>query len=186
MAMIFPLDSKKVDWSSEVAESWEIQEQNAASGKRRTQTYQSLPGWTFKLKFPVLTKAERDTLFAFYAQCKGPFGDFFYKDAESYLIEKQRLGKNSDGSYQLVAKLDGYIEPVAYADHLMVYVNGVKQASSAYTLNNGAIVFKTAPSGTVTASYEYYWKCCFDKSKITEKQLFIDMFSVELTLRVVR
>lgn len=188
MALIFPIDPKRVKWSSEVSQSWTVNEQTSASGKRRAMSYQTLPAWQFSLDFPALSAAERDQLFAFYSQCKGTLIPFFYKDAESYKAEKLRLAQNADGSYQLVAYMHGQQEPIEYADNLSVYVDDVLQEASAYTIDNGAVVFNTAPASTsiVQASYEYYWKVCFSESKITLKQIFADIFSASVKLKVVR
>nr|WP_302520278.1 DUF2460 domain-containing protein [uncultured Allisonella sp.] len=186
MALIFPLNARKVKWSSSVDQSWTVNEQVTASGKRRALSYQTLPSWSFKIDFPALSGSERDRLFAFYFQCKGSLTPFFYKDAEDYKAEKIRLPKNTDGSYQLVAYMHGQNEPVEYVDNLIVYVDGTEQETSTYSIDNGAVVFATAPTGTVTASYEYYWKVVFDGKKLTVKQIYDDVFSVSLTLRVVR
>ncbi len=187
-SLIFPLDTRKVKWTSSVDQSWTVNEQVSASGKRRAISYQSLPSWTFSIDFSYLTSKEKDQLFAFYTRVKGQLVPFFYKDAENYKVENLTLIKNTDGTYQLVANMHGQQEPVYYADNIKVYVDGKEQSASAYTLDNGAIKFTTAPASTakVTASYEYYWKVVFNKSKLTIKQLFKNAFSVSLSLRVVR
>lgn len=187
-SLIFPLDAKKVKWSSSVDQSWEVNEQVSASGKRRAISYQSLPAWTFAIEFPYLTSQEKDQLFAFYTRVKGQLVPFFYKDAENYKVENLTLIKNSDGTYQLVANMHGQQEPVEYADNIKVYVDGTEQSASSYTLDRGAIKFTTAPASTavVKASYEYYWEVVFAKSKLTIKQLYKNAFSVSLSLKVVR
>lgn len=188
MALLFPINPKRVKWSSEVTQSWTVNEQTSASGKRRAMSYQTLPAWQFNLEFPALTAEERDKLFAFYSRCKGSLLPFFYKDAESYKADKLRLAQNTDGSFQLVAYMHGQQEPIEYADNLTVYVDDTEQDASTYTLDNGAIVFSSVPASTstVTASYEYYWKVCFSESKITLKQIFKDIFSASVKLKVVR
>ena len=187
-SLIFPLDARKVKWSSSVDQSWDVNEQVSASGKRRAISYQSLPSWAFSIEFPYLTAAEKDQLFAFYTRVKGQLVPFFYKDAENYKVENLKLIKNTDGTYQLVANMHGQQEPVEYADKLTVYVDGKEQSASSYSLDRGAVKFTTAPASTaiVTASYEYYWKVVFNKNKLTVKQLFKNAFSVSLSLKVVR
>ena len=184
--IIFPLDAHKVKWESSITQSWSVEEQTSASGKRRALTYQSLPAWQFDIEFPALSLAERDTLLAFYSRVQGSLIPFYYKDTESYKAENLQLPKNTDGSYQLVANMHGQQEPVMYADLLKVYVDGVLQDTSAYKLDRGAIVFTTAPTGKVTASYEYYWRVCFATSALAIDQVFKDVFDVSLSLKVVR
>lgn len=186
--IFFPLDARKVSWETETDQSWDVNEQESASRRRRALTYQALPGWTFTITFPGLTSEEKDDLFAFFARTKGSLTPFYYKDAENYKCENVTLAKNTDGSYQLVADMHGQQEPVYYADNLHVYVDGVEQEDTSYTLDCGAIVFTNAPADTakVTASYEYYWYVKFAKTKLQVKQKFDNVFQVSLSLEVVR
>lgn len=187
-SIFFPLDARKVSWETETDQSWEVNEQESVSGKRRAMTYQTMPGWTFTITFPGLTSEEKDNLFAFFARMKGSLTPFYYKDAENYKCENVPLAKSTDGSYQLVAIMHGWREPIYYADNLHVYVDGVDQGDTSYKLDRGAIVFTNAPADTakVTASYEYYWKVKFAKSKMQIKQKFDNIFQVTLSLEVVR
>ncbi len=186
--ILFPLDAKKVKWSSEIVQGWAVTEQTSASGKRRAITSQTLPSWSFAITFPALTTEEKDQLLAFYARCKGSLIPFFYKDAENYKCEDVVLPQNSDESYQLVANIQGRQEPVYYADNLTVYVDGEAYSGANYTLDRGAVVFDTPPeSGSqVTATYEYYWQVVFGKSTLTINQKFDNVFECSLTLKVVR
>lgn len=186
--IFFPLDPRKVSWETDTDQSWDVNEQASASGRRRALTYQTLPGWTFTITFPRLTSEEKDDIFAFFARMKGSLTPFYYKDAENYKCENVVLAKNADGSYQLVANMHGQQEPVYYADNLHVYVDGVKQGDTSYKLDRGAVVFTNAPAdkAKVTASYEYYWYVKFAKAKLQIKQRFDNIFQVSLSLEVVR
>lgn len=184
--LFFPLNAKRVKWNSQIEQSWDINEQETASGKRRTLTYQALPSWRFAIDFPMISAAEKDKLLEFYATCKGSMIPFFYKDSENYKCEKVILGRNQDGSYQLLSKIGHWQEAVEFADKITVYVDGTENTD--YKLDRGAIVFTNKPAETakVTASYEYYWKVCFAKSKISIKQKFNDFFECAIALKVVR
>ena len=185
---VFPLNARRVKWNSEVVQQWDVTEQEAASGKRRAITSQTLPAWEFSIAFPALSAEEKDKLLAFYSQCKGSLIPFFYKDAENYKCENVALPQNTDGSFQLMANMHGQQEPIYYADNLTVYVDGEVYSAAGYTLDRGAVVFDTAIASTskVTATYEYYWKVVFGKSKLTIKQKFNNLFECSLTLKVVR
>lgn len=186
--ILFPLNARRVKWSTEVAESWEITEQESASGKRRAITSQTLPAWKFTLSFPALSKEEANTILAFYSRVKGSLIPFYYKDAEYYHCDNMTLAQNTDGSYQLTANLKTIQEPCYYADNLTVYVDGVAQSIADYTLDRGAVVFNTAPASgaKVTATYDYYWKVVFSKSTLTVKQKFKNLFECSVSLKVVR
>lgn len=186
--LLFPLNARRVKWTSQVEDSWDVTEQKSVSGKRRAITSQTLPGWQFTIDFPALTAEEKDTLFAFRARVKGTLIPFFYKDAENYHCEKLRLARNSDGSYQLTANMHGQQEPTYYADKLTVWVNGAERTAQEYTLDRGAIVFNQPPSAdaVVTATYDYWWKVVFAKKSIPVKQKFVNLFECSIVLVVVR
>ncbi len=186
--ILFPLDARKVAWTSETVKSWDVTEQTAASGKRRAITSQTLPSWQFAISFPALSEEEKDTLLGFYTRVKGSLIPFYYKDAENYHCENVSLPKNTDGSYQLVFKMYDQQEPVYYAENLTVYVDGVESLATDYSLDRGAVVFNVVPASTakVTATYDYYWKVVFARSTLTINQRFEKLFECSLTLKVVR
>lgn len=186
--ILFPINARRVKWDSTVEQDWDVNEQTSASGKSRTLTNQSLPGWVFTITFPALSSEERNKLFAFFTRVKGSAIPFFYKDAEDYNAEGVTLPQNTDGTYQLVAWMNGQQEPIYYADELKVYVDGTEQGSSTYTVSDGAVKFSTAPASTakVTATYEYWWKVRFSKSKLQIKQRAKNLFQCQMSLKVVR
>lgn len=186
--LLFPLNARRVKWTSQVEDSWDVTEQKSASGKRRAITSQTRPGWQFTIDFPALTAEERDTLFAFRSRVKGSLIPFFYKDAESYHCEKLRLARHSDGSYQLVANMHGQQEITYYADKLTVWVNGAERTAQEYAIDRGAIVFNQPPSANavVTATYDYWWQVVFAKKSISVKQKFVNLFECSIVLVVVR
>lgn len=181
MDLFFPLNNKKMSWETTMQQHWEVVEQKSASGRRRTLCQQTLPGWTINISFPMLTKSERDTLLGFYAQCRGKFESFFFMDEEQCHVEKQLLDIEADGTYQLVCNYAGYTEPVERVANLKVFVNGTE--TTAFTENNGVLTVET--EGTVTATYDYYWKVCFGNN-LSIAQKFADYYSASLTLEVVR
>ena len=70
-----------------------------------------------------------------------------------------------------------------------VYIDGVKQASSAYTVTGGTVKFKTAPASTakVTADYTYYWKVMFADDGIDIERQYLNINkSKTFKLEVVR
>ena len=186
--ILFPLDARKVSWNSEVGQSWAVNEQTSASGKRRALTNQTLPAWVFTLEFPKLTSEESDKLLAFFSRVRGTLLPFFYKDAEHYKCTGVTLAKNANGSYQLVANMHGQQEPIYYADNLHVYVDGVEQGDTSYKLDRGAIVFTNAPAATakVTASYEYWWRVVFNDTTLNITQVFENLFTASFGLKGVR
>lgn len=181
MDLYFPLNDKGISWETTIQQTWEVVEQKSASGRRRTLCQQTLPGWRINVSYPMITKTERDALLGFYAQCRGKFQSFFFSDPEQCHMEKQLLTKGADGKYQLISSYGGYVEPVEKVKDLKVFVDGTEVTS--FTESAGKISLNT--SGTVTASYDYYWKVCFGNN-LSIVQKFADYYSVALSLEVVR
>ena len=144
------------------------------SGRKRSNTNQLLPKWNIEVKFGILTEANYKTILGFFALLKGGNAPFFWLDPDDNTETDIQVPKNTDGSYQCVMKWGSYVEAVGKVDQLKVYVDGTLQASSKYTVANGAIAFKTAlaSSAIVTASYRYYWKVHIPASKIKMEHVF--------------
>ena len=144
------------------------------SGRKRSNTNQLLPKWNIEVKFGILTEANYKTILGFFALLKGGNTPFFWLDPDDNTETDIQLPKNTDGSYQCVMKWGSYVEAVDKVDRLKVYVDGTLQASSKYTVANGAIAFKTALASSVivTASYRYYWKVHIPAGKIKMEHVF--------------
>lgn len=179
--LFFPIDTGLVSWNTKISQTWDVEEVKSASGRRRTLCQQKLPGWTLSVKFPALTYEEQAALLGFYSRCKGNWNSFLYKDYTYCFVRKQQLGKGTDGKYQCVIPLGDSVEATEYVDNVRVYIDGKRTDN--FTVENGKISLTT--NGVVTADYEYYWRVCFDKN-ISISNIFEDVYSVSLTLKVVR
>lgn len=170
----FPIELNKLSWSSTKAMSWNTEVQTSGSGKVRTMTNLLLPNWTIETKFVYLTDDEYRKLLGFVALCKGAFEPFLWKDPEDYQEKNRQLPMVTAGTYQAIMAMGDYVEPVEYIDGVTVWVDGQLQKDTAYTVVNGCIVFKTAPSATaiVKASYTYWWKVMFKDDGLTIEKVF--------------
>ena len=148
-----------IEMRSSKSQKWNTTIEKAGSGRMRSNTNQLLPLWTIQVKYWKLSDAEYRTIMGFVALLKGAHEPFFWLDPEDYQETGRTLARISSGKYQCVMKFGDYVEAVDYVDQLKVYVDGVLQASSAYTVSGGMITFVTAPgvSAVVTADYRYYW-----------------------------
>lgn len=148
--------TKKQKWNTEIHVS--------GSGRCRSMTNQLYPKWTISAMLQPLSDQEARVLNGFVASLRGGYEPFLWKDPEDYHEQGTTLAKISSTVYQAVMKMGDYVEPVEYIENVSVYVNGTKQAASAYTVSNGYVTFSTAPASnaTVTADYDYYWKVRFD------------------------
>ena len=154
--------------------SWEVTEEKTGSGRIRTLTNQLYPAWTIETKLTYLTDAERRALMGFIASVKGGYEPFLWHDPEDNHESKAPLAHISGNKYQAVIRWGTYVEPCAYIENPVVYVDGVKQDSSTYTVSDGIITFKNAPASTavITADYDYWWKVRFADSKFSTEMLF--------------
>ncbi|WP_044503169.1 DUF2460 domain-containing protein [Megasphaera massiliensis] len=170
----FPIEINKLAWSSSKSMKWNTEVQTSGSGKVRTMTNQLLPNWTIETKFAYLTDDEYRKLFGFVALVKGAFEPFLWLDPDDQKETRSALPMVTPGTYQAVMRLGPYVEPVEYIDQVRVYVDGVEQSPTKYTVNNGYIVFKAAPVSTavVTADYRYWWRVMFKDDGITTERIF--------------
>lgn len=79
---------------------------------------------------------------------KGRSYSFLWLDPEDYEEKGIQLPLITVGTYQAVMKMGDYVEPVECIEKVAVYIDGVKQESSKYTITNGTVKFKTAPAST--------------------------------------
>ena len=181
----FPEDLNGLAWESIKSMDWNTKVQKSGSGKVRTLTTQLLPNWTIETKFQILTDEQYRKLLGFVALLKGAAYPLFMAYEEKGI----QLPLITNGTYQAVMKMGDYVEHVEYIEKVTVYVDGVKQASSAYTVTGGTVKFKTAPASTakVTADYTYYWKVMFADDGIDIERQYLNINkSKTFKLEVVR
>ena len=180
----FP-DIRRFAWDSSKKQSWNTTVQKSASGRIRTMTNQLYPAWTIKASYNALTDEEARQLLGFIAERKGCYEPFLWLDPEDYKATGVAL-VNTNGYYQAVMNVVGYVEPVEYIEHVTVYVDGIKQAANTYSVEDGVIKFAVQPTGNVTADYTYYWLVHFSEDGITINKIFDNINKASITLAVVR
>ena len=180
----FP-DIRRFAWDSSKKQSWNTTVQKSASGRIRTMTNQLYPAWTIKASYNALTDEEARQLLGFIAERKGCYEPFLWLDPEDYKATGVAL-VNTNGYYQAVMNVGGYVEPVEYIEQVTVYVDGIKQAANTYSVEDGVIKFAVQPTGNVTADYTYYWLVHFSEDGITINKIFDNINKASITLAVVR
>lgn len=182
----FP-DVRRFAWESSKEQSWNTTVQKSASGRIRTMTNQLYPAWSIKANYNAVTDDEARQLLGFIAARKGRYEPFLWLDPEDYKVTGGHL-VNTNGYYQAVMNIGGYVEPAQYIENVSVYVDGVKQADSAYSVEDGVITFQENPAtgAVVTADYTYYWLVHFEEDGMTVNKIFNNVNKVSLNLAVVR
>ena len=179
----FP-NNRKFGWQSKKSEKWNTQVQRSASGKMRTLTQQLLPSWTIEASYPALSDDEARELLGFAALVKGAHEPFWWLDPEDYECKGMKLAPISSREFQALMQMGEYVEPVEYIDNVTVYVNGV--VATGYSVEGGVITFNSAPSGTVTADYRYYWKVCLSDDGFGIEKVYKNINKASFKLEVVR
>ena len=184
----FPEEIKGFGWNSTWKQKWNTTIQESGSGKSRAMTNQLYPKWTITENIGWMTDAEADVLMGFVALVKGAFEPFLWKDHTNHHEEKITCPLITTGKYQCVVKTGNYVEPAQYVENVTVYKNGAPVDSTAYTVSDGVIAFKTAPSTTdvITATYDYLWKVRFADDGMGITRIFEDIdksssFKLEVT-----
>ncbi len=127
----------------------------------------------------VKTQTQLDNLIAFFRARKGRAIGFRFKDWTDYQANDQLLGLGDGATtqFQLIKNYESGGEndlriiqkPVA--DTLRVYLNGILQEESVYTLNSatGVLTFDVPPAGGVeiVADFEFDVPVRFDTDRLT-------------------
>lgn len=166
-----------LEMRSSKSQKWNTTIEKVGSGRKRSNTNQLLPLWTIGVKFWGLSDANYKQIMGFVALLKGAHQPFFWLDPEDYKETGIQLPNTSGRTYQCVMKMGDYVEAVEYVDQLKVYVDGVLQASTQYTVSGGAITFKAAlaSGAVVTADYRYYWKVHLPADGISMDHIFYNL-----------
>ena len=164
---------------------WQTRIGAARSGKVTTMADWTWPNYSWILTHNVLRQdtvngtswTEVRDLFAFFTRCVGQKSTFLYQDQDDYQITGETLG-TGDGTtkvFVLRRTFGGFQERIQAPDLYYpptIYLNGVAQAASSYSLTPwntlnangpGCLIFNTAPANgvVVTGSFAYRWPCRF-------------------------
>lgn len=185
MVRKFP-NIRRFSWNSTKQEKWNTEVQRSASGRVRTMTSQLYPEWTITASYPAITDAEAAELLGFVALLKGAFEPFYWLDPEDYKAEGLVLAEVASGKYQAVIKMGEYVEPAEYIENVAVYVGGVKQDASKFSVSDGYITLNTPTSEVVTADYTYYWRVMLADDGLSITKKFLNVNTTTLKMVVAR
>jgi uncharacterized protein (TIGR02217 family) len=152
--------------------------QESVSGIKRRIANWLYPRWQYEIPVEFLLDGQDgvedlQTLVGFFLARQGSFDSFLFDDPDDDFISGQELGVG-DGqttAFQMERAYGGFAEPIYNIKSNpapVVYLNGVAQASSGYTLgmtDSGLLTFAAAPAAetVITADFGYYWRCHFQE-----------------------
>ncbi len=183
----FPQTLNTFAYNSSKKQRWNTEIQKTGSGRERSMTTQLYPQWEIKAQLLRLSDTQVRELFGFVALRKGAFEPFYWLDPEDSTCTGQQLGAITPGlSYQTYIVMGGYVEPAEYAEVSKVYIDGVEQNESSYSVANGIVTFNNAisTSAVVTADYVYYWKVRFNDDGMGISHIF-DNFNSSSSFKLV-
>ena len=117
--------------------------------------------------FAGLGAASLQSLMGFFLQLQGQFGTFLYTDPDDNAVTAQAFatGDGATTAFTMMRSLGGFLEPVGWVVSIVnVYLNGVAQSASSYSLGTpNTLTFTGAPGGgvTVSADFSYAFNCRF-------------------------
>lgn len=142
--------------------------QKSVSGREVRIADYPFPIWEWTLPFDYLPAADWATLMGFILARQGAWDSFLYDDPTDDSVTGQAIGAGDGATtaFQLVRSLGALSEPILAPELVSaVYLNGVAQASSAYSVDTstGVLSFGTAPAlgVAISADFSYYFRCRF-------------------------
>lgn len=174
-------------WSVSKTPSLATRVQRSVSGRELRLNDQPTPIWDWTLTYSLLRDQwdvrggtgpgsgydELRTLMGFFLQQQGAYQPFLFDDPTDDRVVGQYLGtgNSSTATWQLVRTMGaslaggGFSEPILAPNTVSnVYLNGIVQSPSNYSVNsgNGELTFDTPPTGQViTADFTYYFRVRF-------------------------
>lgn len=180
--LLFPR-IKGLGWSVTRTPTFSTEIQESLAGREvRIQNFQN-PIWEFTLSYEYLLNDPKsvdetgatplEQLIGFYLARGGQFDDFLLNltdltsKIEDSVCSGQPIGMG-DGvtkSFQLVRNIGGFLEAVQNPANqsATMYLNGVAQAASTYSISNGLVTFNNAPANgaAITADFVVLYRVRF-------------------------
>jgi len=178
-SLVFPSNLPGLTWDNKRSMEWSTLSQGSVSGAETRVALWSYPRWHWELSYELLRAGsftELQQLVSFFNSVQGSFASWLYSDPSDNAVMGQGIG-TGDGAtktFQLVRAFGGsggFAEPI-YAPNVVanVYINGVVQSSSSYSVGAwgsaapGVVTFTTAPvaGAAITVDFSWYFPCRFE------------------------
>jgi len=167
-----------LSWSRHKKPGFSTRIASHVSGREVRVALMSYPLYEFEAKYNGLASsatpaflglgpASLQSLMGFFLQLQGQFGTFLYADPDDNAVMAQAFatGDGATTLFTMMRALSGFLEPIGWVTNIAnVYLNGVAQSSSTYSLTApNALAFTSAPGSgvTVSADFSYAFNCRF-------------------------
>jgi uncharacterized protein (TIGR02217 family) len=195
-------------WSVDKKPYFSTIQQKATSGQETRIANWPYPLTEYTIPFSVLdaSKGQMQTLWGYYVARIGPWDSFLYYDVTDFWTVQNAINENlgppttaqnqigtGDGIttiFQITRNLGGGIQPVLAINGItitvgtppacVVYLNGVAQSSSTYSISSaGVLTFTSAPGAGVAIQWDggYLWRCVFADDFLDFENFVQSLFS---------
>ena len=177
-----------VGWSVFKTPNWLTKVQIATSGKELRSAWFSAPKYNFKLTYEVLradsVNIELQTLLGFFNARQGSFDSFLFTDPLDNAVTAQNFGTGNGTitTFMLGRSFGGVCEYTMNINGApQIYVGGVlKTLTTDYTIDAyGNVTFVTAPSGALTWTGSYYYRCRFVKDSADFENFMYQLWTLK-------
>lgn len=177
-------------WNIVKTAEWNTKPFRTAIGRMYRATNWSQPRWHFEIPFNFLRELaavpEYEALLGLFATSLGQAGIFLYDDPTDDLVPASApvTLRNGDGVikqfqlarafYTSAGSFLSFEYVYALKPNPVIYLNGVAQLASSYTIQNGMITFNTPPGNGVAVSWSggFYFVCRFSDDSAPFESIF--------------
>lgn len=178
-------------WSGSKSPIWSTAVQQSTSGCEVRAALYANPLWKFSLSYEFLrddASQELQQIIGLFNRCKGQFRPFLYRDPTDCTVTDQRFGTGNgvQRTFQLVRSIGGFAEPVAaVAGTPLILAGG--SAVTGFSIDGGTVTFASPPSGALSWSGEFYYRCRFLEDTLTFENFLYRLWELKsLEFRSVR
>jgi uncharacterized protein (TIGR02217 family) len=184
-----------LSWSRHKMPSFSTRIATHASGREVRVPLMQYPLYEFEAAYNGLTSSASlfaglgasslQTLMGFFLQLQGQFGTFLYTDPDDNTIAQQvvGIGDGSTTSFMMVRGLGGFAEPISWVTSIAnVYLNGVAQPSSSYSLAPPNTLNLTSAPGSgvdVSADFSFAFNCRFLDDKMDFEEFLSNLWKLD-------
>lgn len=156
-------------WQMVKTPVWSTIVQRSANGRELRSALYANPLWEFSLTFEFLragAEQEYQQLIGLFNISKGMFGTFLFSDPTDNTVTDQPFGSGNGSQilFPLSRTIGTFAEPIAAVDGTPIIKAGGTQIT-AFTIANGLVTFASPPTGQLTWSGKFFYRCRFLEDK---------------------
>jgi uncharacterized protein (TIGR02217 family) len=170
-----------LSWQMVKTPVWSTIIQRSANGRELRSALYANPLWEFSLSFEFLragAEQEYQQLAGLFNISKGQYGTFLFSDPTDNTVVDQPFGSGNGSQivFPLSRTIGTFSEPIAAVDGTIVIKAGGTQITS-FTIANGLVTFASPPTGLLTWSGKFFYRCRFLEDKVEFENFMYKLWS---------